>query len=435
MTQIPDLTEITTLADDDLLVTRDLDAAIDKKITWSSIKAELNLNGTHSDTQVLFNDSGVISGHSGLTYDGAGQLTLGTRLVAPVWRPASDSTTALQMQTASGTAVLTVDTTNSRWVLNGDLMADRYLNDQTNLFLGVDSAGRGNMASGASKCTGIGYQALYSLTTGFNNVNVGYQSGRANTTGALNTAIGTETLLINTTGSYNGAFGNSALRNNTGSYNNAQGARALYKNTTGDFNTGVGAFSLYGNTTGNSLIGVGYEAGRYIASGAANATSSNSIYIGNDARAATAGNTNQIVIGHEAIGEGSNTTVLGNNSCVSTTVKGNLHVKYVGNLAVNIDIGTGVWLDSSVQSRQVGRLLWRYTNKTDATRVTEGALTAYYIGTEHKAIRWRGGSGGPLLSFYDVTTPIARQTLATGAGASVDDVISALQNLGLVKQS
>jgi hypothetical protein len=44
------------------------------------------------------------------------------------------------------------------------------------------------------------------------------------------------------------------------------------------------------------------------------------------------------------------------------------------------------------------------------------------------------GGNAQLLSFHGVTA-IARQTLATGAGATVDNVITALQNLGLVKQS
>ena len=40
--------------------------------------------------------------------------TFDNALVAPGMKPASDSTTALQLQTAGGTAVLTVDTTNSK---------------------------------------------------------------------------------------------------------------------------------------------------------------------------------------------------------------------------------------------------------------------------------------------------------------------------------
>jgi len=41
---------------------------------------------------------------------------------------------------------------------------------------------------------------------------------------------------------------------------------------------------------------------------------------------------------------------------------------------------------------------------------------------------------GNKIGFYNVT-PVARQVLATGAGATADDVITALQNLGLVSQS
>jgi hypothetical protein len=38
------------------------------------------------------------------------------------------------------------------------------------------------------------------------------------------------------------------------------------------------------------------------------------------------------------------------------------------------------------------------------------------------------------IGFY-AKTPIVQAVLATGGGASVDNVITALQNLGLVKQS
>ena len=43
-------------------------------------------------------------------------------------------------------------------------------------------------------------------------------------------------------------------------------------------------------------------------------------------------------------------------------------------------------------------------------------------------------TNGGYVGFYG-TAAIAQQTLATGAGATVDNVITALQNLGLVKQS
>ncbi len=61
-----------------------------------------------------------------------------------------------------------------------------------------------------------------------------------------------------------------------------------------------------------------------------------------------------------------------------------------------------------------------------------GSTTSYALYTDTGSHRI--GSATATIGFYAVT-PVARQTLATGVGASVDDVITALQNLGLVKQS
>lgn len=46
----------------------------------------------------------------------------------------------------------------------------------------------------------------------------------------------------------------------------------------------------------------------------------------------------------------------------------------------------------------------------------------------------QSGTSASQIGFYGVS-PVSRATLATGAGATVDNVITALQNLGLVKQS
>lgn len=68
-----------------------------------------------STTQVIFNDAGAYAGDAGLTYAKAtDRLTVAGGIITPNWRPASDSTTALQLQNAAGTAVVTVDTTNRR---------------------------------------------------------------------------------------------------------------------------------------------------------------------------------------------------------------------------------------------------------------------------------------------------------------------------------
>lgn len=55
-------------------------------------------------------------------------------------------------------------------------------------------------------------------------------------------------------------------------------------------------------------------------------SSSDSVFIGLGARANANGETNQVVIGHAAIGIGSNSVVLGNNSITRTALKGNVGI-------------------------------------------------------------------------------------------------------------
>lgn len=68
-----------------------------------------------SNTQVIYNASGVYAGHSGMTYSSAtSRLTVTGGLVAPSMRPASNGTAALQWQNATGVAIVVLDTTNGR---------------------------------------------------------------------------------------------------------------------------------------------------------------------------------------------------------------------------------------------------------------------------------------------------------------------------------
>jgi len=89
----------------------------------------------------------------------------------------------------------------------------------------------------------------------------------------------------------------------------------------------VGYHALYSNTTGSQNTALGYNAGRYITGGSAsNATSTNSLYLGYDTRALASGDTNEIVIGYQATGVGSNSVVLGNDSITKTILKGNVGI-------------------------------------------------------------------------------------------------------------
>ena len=137
-----------------------------------------------------------------------------------------------------------------------------------------------------------GYLALYGNTTGYYNTSTGAQSLQYNSTGFNNTANGVIALGYNHTGHDNIATGYYALANsNTGSFNSATGAsalglnsdgnnntatgyQALYNNSGGDNNTAEGSGSLYALTTGNNNVAVGSNAGNKLTTG------SNNIVIG-----------------------------------------------------------------------------------------------------------------------------------------------------------
>ncbi|MEI8343754.1 MAG: hypothetical protein WCF93_02265, partial [Candidatus Moraniibacteriota bacterium] len=203
--------------------------------------------------------------------------------------------------------------------------------------LAFNTTGYGNSAQGADalsfNTTGYynsaqGYEALFFNTTGYYNSAQGADALVSNATGSNNSAQGVEALFSNITGSYNSAQGTGALLSNTtGNDNSAQGADALYSNTTGSYNSAQGVEALLFNTTGNYNSAQGYQAGRYITDGTtANATGSNSIFLGASTRAHANGETNQIVIGDSAIGAGSNTVTLGNDSITKTLLKGNVGI-------------------------------------------------------------------------------------------------------------
>ena len=107
-----------------------------------------------------------------------------------------------------------------------------------------------------------------------------------------------------------------------------------------------------------------------------------------------------------------------------------------GTPAAGFGVGFAALLESSTTVDQnAGRLTFAWSTATHASRAAVGKLTAYYTSTEREAITWGANSTVSLLSFHDVTTPIARPVLATGAGRTADDIITVLQNYGLVKQS
>jgi len=112
-----------------------------------------------------------------------------------------------------------------------------------------------------------------------------------------------------------------------GAYNIAIGYNALYSNGNGAQNVALGFSALSDNSGGSLNIGIGYQAGRYIANGSTGNTQTNkSIFLGAGTKAQADGQTNQIVIGYNAIGNGSNTVTIGNDEIEKTILKGKVGI-------------------------------------------------------------------------------------------------------------
>ena len=138
--------------------------------------------------------------------------------------------------------------------------------------------------------TALGFNNLYSNTTGYCNTAIGAAALNVNTTGNRNTAAGALALLCNTTGTCNTAIGYSAGRcMTTGNSLTAIGAFAA-QCTTGNCNTAIGYRAGNGLTTGTCNVVMGYDAGSSLAGGSCNiaigqramcpATSNNNVAIG-----------------------------------------------------------------------------------------------------------------------------------------------------------
>ena len=183
-----------------------------------------------------------------------------------------------------------------------------------------------------------------------------------------NNAFGYNALSLNITGTHNSVFGGSALYSNTtGSLNSAFGNNALYSNTTGNSNSAFGFNALYSNTTGNQNIAFGNTAGDSTMDGSSNTASNNSIYIGFDTRANANNETNQIVIGHSAIGNGSNTITLGHTTIENTYLRGKINLNNRLKLASYTKTQR-----NALTNKEVGDMIWQTDSGNSGIRVYDG---------------------------------------------------------------
>ena len=170
--------------------------------------------------------------------------------------------------------------------------------------------------------TVLGRSALFQNVAGTQTTAIGNLALNANTANN-NTAVGFKAMTTNTTGNTNTSVGSESLQTNlSGNENSAFGYRALYLATSAVKNNAVGRLALGNILTGNQNVGIGNNAGLVTPSGNQNTTSDFSVYIGNDTKPSLDDNQNEIVIGYNANGLGSNSVVLGNGNILTTVLRG-----------------------------------------------------------------------------------------------------------------
>ena len=160
--------------------------------------------------------------------------------------------------------------------------------------------------------TAFGYRALEFITTGDNNVAIGYFAANTNETGQQNIAIGSSAYEDAVGGYNNIALGQNSLRRCQQNNNVAIGFTALMAlETGGGSNTAIGYSAMTSGVAHNYATAVGYQSGYAIGGGTASYTTS--VYLGAFSRPlAGVDSTNEIVLGAETTGAGTNTATYGN---------------------------------------------------------------------------------------------------------------------------
>lgn len=307
---------------------------------WESVSS----SGDSSDTQVIFNDNGLLSGDAGLIYAKSSQkLTVHGQI--DIWHGLNPNNTSIAI--GRNALNLTIAGSGANVAVGRD--AGKFTNTGTNnSFFGyqagisnasgsnnvgigsavlfINTAGKYNVAIGqnaAAKLSGDG------VLTGLQNVCVGYDSytGDGIHTGNNNIAIGTaamksvnsivaddniaigrDVLRALSSGTDNTALGRQAAKDlNTGASNVAIGVNAFNANINGNNNVAVGGNSILTGTAGSNNVAVGFgslnitngsnstaigfQSGDFQTSGSSN------ILIGANARTITNTDSNQLSIG------------------------------------------------------------------------------------------------------------------------------------------
>jgi hypothetical protein len=138
-----------------------------------------------------------------------------------------------------------------------------------------------------------------------------------------NTSFGIQALRLNTTGIANTAIGSEALTSNTiGGGNTSTGSRALQSNVDGANNSAVGIETLRYSVSGSNNTAIGAIAGAFFTGSGSLTTVSQGVFVGSYTVALANNSINEIVIGCNTVGAGSNTATLGNTNITKTVLRG-----------------------------------------------------------------------------------------------------------------
>ena len=276
---------------------------------------------------------------------GGGGGTGGSENTALGYQSSKSITSGIQNTSVGANSLYSITTGNYNVALGYDAAKSMTTGDKS-IAIGYKSL----YSLQAGQTISIGYYSMYNTTTGGPNHTLGNSSLYNNTTGMWNIAIGEYSLYYNTTGDKSIAIGDGALTYNTysqniafgyeamgyykygvhniaiginalssssstngntiGEYNLAFGTQSLTSNTTGSNNVAIGYQSLNSNTTGYHNVAVGHIAGNNTTTGYKN------VYIGYNCYGG-ATNNNEIAIGSDVIGSGTNTVTIGTNDNIA----------------------------------------------------------------------------------------------------------------------
>ncbi len=208
-----------------------------------------------------------------------------------------------------------------------------------NIAIGWDAQGHWTDADG-DRNIAIGYQAMYDHNGGDDNIAIGYQAMKnGEGSGMDNIAIGTDAMqVIGAGASRNIGLGDRAQYNLVGGTDNVSvGKDSLFTNVDGDYNVAFGTEALYGINaeSADKNVAVGYRAGIFIANGSTQFTDGDSnVFIGSETKPAADDESNQIIIGANAIGKGSNTALIGDDNITDIYMSEDLGAMvHVGNIS------------------------------------------------------------------------------------------------------